>query len=130
MKKEAWNEPMLENILDLRSTSLTIARHRSVGIWPIYGGGWHCSWCFGPEGIRKKLLDAPKSDYPRFGDDVAKTTVDYIKRLIKHGKFILVHCLISLKSAFSAVHSGLHPKVHSAFATEKCISRMTLMDVT
>ena len=79
---------MLENILDLRSTSLTIARHRSVGIWPIYGGGWHCSWCFGPEGIRKKLLDAPKSDYPRFGDDVAKTTVDYIKRLIKHGKFI------------------------------------------
>ena len=60
--------------------------YRSVGIWPIYGAGWHCSWCFSPEGIRKKLLDAPKSDYPRFGDDVAKTTVDYIKRLIKHGQ--------------------------------------------
>ena len=22
--------------------------------------GWHCSWCFKPEGIRKKLLDAPR----------------------------------------------------------------------
>ena len=22
--------------------------------------GWHCSWCFRPDGIRKKLLDAPR----------------------------------------------------------------------
>ncbi len=48
------------------------------------------SWCFSPEGIRKKLLDAPKSDYPRYGDDVAKTQVDYIKRLIKHGILISI----------------------------------------
>ncbi len=26
----------------------------------IYDAGWHCSWCFQPEGIRAKLLDAPK----------------------------------------------------------------------
>ena len=63
--------------------------NRTVGLWDIYGAGWHCSWCFRPEGIRKKLLDAPKSDYPRYGDDMAKTTVEYIKRLIKHGKIIL-----------------------------------------
>ena len=25
--------------------------------------GWHCSWCFKPEGIRKKLLDAPRWFY-------------------------------------------------------------------
>jgi beta-1,4-mannosyl-glycoprotein beta-1,4-N-acetylglucosaminyltransferase len=62
------------------------ASNHSVGLWDIYDAGWHCSWCFSPEGIRKKLLDAPKSDYPRYGDDLAKTTVEYIKRLIKHGK--------------------------------------------
>ncbi len=27
---------------------------------PILDAGWHCSWCFKPEGIRAKLLDAPK----------------------------------------------------------------------
>jgi hypothetical protein len=46
------------------------------------------SWCFSPDGIQKKLLDAPKSDYPRYGDDPAKTQVAYIKRLIQHGKHI------------------------------------------
>ena len=34
--------------------------------------GWHCSWCFQPEGIRAKLLDAPNSDFPRYGSDKAK----------------------------------------------------------
>lgn len=51
----------------------------------VMDAGWHCSWCFKPEGIRSKLLDAPKSDYPRYGDDRARTTVSYIKRLIKNG---------------------------------------------
>jgi len=51
----------------------------------VMNAGWHCSWCFKPEGIRAKLLDAPHSDFPRYGDDKAKTTVSYIKRLIKHG---------------------------------------------
>lgn len=49
--------------------------------------GWHCSWCFQPEGIRAKLLDAPNSDFPRFGDDRARTNVAYIRRLIKHGLY-------------------------------------------
>ena len=25
----------------------------------VMNAGWHCSWCFKPEGIRAKLLDAP-----------------------------------------------------------------------
>ena len=49
--------------------------------------GWHCSWCFTPEGIRAKLLDAPNSDFPRYGNEKAKTSTAYIKRLIKHGIF-------------------------------------------
>jgi beta-1,4-mannosyl-glycoprotein beta-1,4-N-acetylglucosaminyltransferase len=48
--------------------------------------GWHCSYCFKPEGIRKKLLDAPLSDWPRWGDDPKKCSVDYIKLLIKNGQ--------------------------------------------
>lgn len=53
----------------------------------VLDAGWHCSWCFKPEGIREKLLDAPKSDYPRYGDDKAKSSVAYIRRLIKHGLY-------------------------------------------
>jgi len=53
--------------------------------------GWHCSWCFKPEGIRAKLLDAPNSDFPRFGDDRARTNVAYIRRLIKHGLYFNLH---------------------------------------
>ena len=48
--------------------------------------GWHCSYCFDPEGIRKKLLDAPLSDWPRWGDDPTKSSVEYIKTLIKNGQ--------------------------------------------
>ena len=48
--------------------------------------GWHCSYCFQPEGIRKKLLDAPLSDFPRWGDDPKKSNVEYIMKLIKNGQ--------------------------------------------
>lgn len=48
--------------------------------------GWHCSYCFDPEGIRKKLLDAPLSDWPRWGDDPEKSSVKYIRTLIKNGQ--------------------------------------------
>lgn len=27
--------------------------------------GYHCSWCYKPEGIRTKLLSAQKDDSPR-----------------------------------------------------------------
>ena len=48
--------------------------------------GWHCSYCFKPDGIRKKLLDAPLSDWPRWGDDPEKSSLIYIKKLIKNGQ--------------------------------------------
>ena len=49
--------------------------------------GWHCSYCFKPEGIRKKLLDAPQSDWPRWGDDARISSVPYIKKLIETGQY-------------------------------------------
>jgi len=63
------------------------SRNNTLGPLEINKSGWHCSWCFNPEGIRRKLLDAPNSDFPRFGDYPGKTQTKYIERLIKHGLY-------------------------------------------
>ena len=47
--------------------------------------GYHCSWCYDPEGIRTKLLSAQKHDKPRWGDYPEKTDVNYIAKLIRIG---------------------------------------------
>ncbi|XP_023319480.1 beta-1,4-mannosyl-glycoprotein 4-beta-N-acetylglucosaminyltransferase [Eurytemora carolleeae] len=60
---------------------------KEIGPLNVINGGWHCSWCFTPQGIRQKLIDAPKSDYPRFGDFPGKTDVSYIRKLIKEGVY-------------------------------------------
>ena len=44
------------------------AKGMSIEQMSVIDAGWHCSWCFQPQGIRAKLLDAPNSDFPRFGD--------------------------------------------------------------
>ena len=47
--------------------------------------GYHCSWCYTPEGIRTKLLSAQKDDKPRWGNYPEKTDVNYIAKLIRTG---------------------------------------------
>ena len=47
--------------------------------------GWHCSWCFPPEGIKTKLDWSQKSDKPRWGDDPKKKDIQYISGLVKTG---------------------------------------------
>jgi beta-1,4-mannosyl-glycoprotein beta-1,4-N-acetylglucosaminyltransferase len=47
--------------------------------------GYHCSWCYNPEGILTKLLSAQKHDSPRWGDFPVKTNVSYISKLIRTG---------------------------------------------
>lgn len=64
-----------------------IGNGTSIEQMSVVDAGWHCSWCFSPAGIRAKLLDAPNSDFPRFGDDRARTSTAYIRRLIKHGLY-------------------------------------------
>ena len=39
------------------------------------------------QGIHKKLVDAPFSDWPRFGDYPGKTEPKFIKRLIQNGLY-------------------------------------------
>ena len=59
------------------------SKGRKVRSWTISDdSGWHCSWCFEPEGILKKLYDAPRSDYPRWGDRPNVANIANIRRLI------------------------------------------------
>lgn len=52
---------------------------------PVHYAGWHCSWCFKPEGIYYKLISAQNGDFPRWGDFVEKRKLSYIKELIRTG---------------------------------------------
>ncbi|XP_018114325.1 beta-1,4-mannosyl-glycoprotein 4-beta-N-acetylglucosaminyltransferase isoform X2 [Xenopus laevis] len=56
----------------------------SVGS-PLHFAGWHCSWCFTPEGIYYKLISAQNGDFPRWGDYEDKRDLNYIRWLIKTG---------------------------------------------
>ena len=49
--------------------------------------GWHCSWCFKAEGILKKMQDAPRSDYPRWGDFPGIANITFIQGAIRDGLF-------------------------------------------
>ena len=76
---------------DLYTKADAFAKYKEMNedVLPLHipRSGWHCSWCFSPEGIRKKLLDAPNSDFPRYGDYPGKTEPKYIERLIKYGLY-------------------------------------------
>lgn len=56
----------------------------SVGS-PFHFAGWHCSWCFTPEGIHFKLISAQNGDFPRWGDYEDKRDLNYIRQLIRTG---------------------------------------------
>ncbi|XP_055367678.1 beta-1,4-mannosyl-glycoprotein 4-beta-N-acetylglucosaminyltransferase isoform X2 [Betta splendens] len=56
----------------------------SVGS-PVHFAGWHCSWCFKPEGIHFKLVSAQNGDFPRWGDYREKRDLSYIRKLIQSG---------------------------------------------
>lgn len=52
---------------------------------PFHFAGWHCSWCFSPEGIYLKLVSAQNGDFPRWGDYEEKRDLNYIRDLIRTG---------------------------------------------
>ncbi|KFO36661.1 Beta-1,4-mannosyl-glycoprotein 4-beta-N-acetylglucosaminyltransferase [Fukomys damarensis] len=52
---------------------------------PLHFAGWHCSWCFTPEGIYFKLVSAQNGDFPRWGDYEDKRDLNYIRSLIRTG---------------------------------------------
>ncbi|KAB5517628.1 hypothetical protein PHYPO_G00169360 [Pangasianodon hypophthalmus] len=52
---------------------------------PVHYAGWHCSWCFTPDGIYYKLISAQNGDFPRWGDYEEKRKLGYIRELIRTG---------------------------------------------
>lgn len=52
---------------------------------PVHYAGWHCSWCFTPDGIYYKLISAQNGDFPRWGDFEEKRKMSYIRELIRTG---------------------------------------------
>ncbi|KAM6972248.1 beta-1,4-mannosyl-glycoprotein 4-beta-N-acetylglucosaminyltransferase [Aplochiton taeniatus] len=52
---------------------------------PFHFAGWHCSWCFTPQGIHFKLISAQNGDFPRWGDYEDKRDLNYIRDLIRTG---------------------------------------------
>lgn len=78
-------QPLLTKVLNY------ITRGYKFQLWNIGGighyAGFHCSWCYPPEGIRQKLMDAQKDDKPRWGDYPEKLNLKYISSLIADGSW-------------------------------------------
>lgn len=76
---------------DPRLTSLTENLQSLVNPWTLGSyrryAGWHCSWCFPPNGIQIKLISAINADKPRWGDYPEKRNLTYIENLIRFGKW-------------------------------------------
>ncbi|KAI3384861.1 hypothetical protein SNEBB_010003 [Seison nebaliae] len=80
-------------INSLKSKELCRSRRRSpdtvmFGIGnENYFSGFHCSWCFNPEGLRVKLVSAQNGDFPRWGDFPEKLERKYLECLIEKREY-------------------------------------------
>lgn len=77
-----------DKIIMFQAYKESSAETTKVKAWTISEhSGWHCSWCFVPEGILKKMEDAPMSDYPRWGDRPDVANIPNIRKLIGQGSY-------------------------------------------
>ena len=81
LRRNVWNNDLLKEKFKNYTKPI---KEWDIGKLGHYAG-YHCSWCYTPEGIRTKLLSAQKHDKPRWGDYPEKTNVTYISNLIKTG---------------------------------------------
>ncbi|TRY71144.1 hypothetical protein TCAL_09420, partial [Tigriopus californicus] len=84
LRRNVYEEPELAARQKKYAQSSHGVREWTAGTVGHYAG-FHCSWCYSPEGIRTKLLSAQKHDSPRWGDYPEKTNVTYIAGLIRSG---------------------------------------------
>ena len=85
MRRNVWKDDLLlKNV-----QKYTAKTGRPIKGWNVgrldHFAGYHCSWCYTPEGIKTKLLSAQKHDKPRWGDYPEKTNLTYIASLIRTG---------------------------------------------
>ena len=83
-RRNVWDNSLLKDKVTNYTSSGHVIKQWDIGTIDHYAG-YHCSWCYSPEGIRTKLLSAQKHDSPRWGDYPEKTDVKYIAGLIKTG---------------------------------------------
>ena len=66
-------------------------KHEQPQVWTLgnspHYAGFHCSWCYRPEGIRTKLASAQRHDKPRWGDYPQKMEISYIESLVRDGQW-------------------------------------------
>ena len=84
LRRNVWESDLLKEKLKNYTQSGHTIKEWEIGKLGHFAG-YHCSWCYSPEGIRTKLLSAQKHDKPRWGDYPEKTDLKYIADLIKTG---------------------------------------------
>ena len=85
MRRNVWKEKLLgKEVATYQNKTGARIRPWEVGKLDHFGG-YHCSWCYDPEGIRTKLMSAQADDKPRWGDYPEKTNLTYIAKLIETG---------------------------------------------
>ena len=84
LRQNAWADSLFKEQLSNFTQSHDQPREWTLGDSHHYAG-FHCSWCYRPEGIRTKLASAQRHDKPRWGDFQEKMDLDYIESLIMTG---------------------------------------------
>ena len=80
--------PFVERLVEYRRPGSIATRKWNIGnVGQALFAGFHCSWCYDPEGIRLKLVSAQKNDKPRWGDYPEKLDPQYIGSLVDKGWF-------------------------------------------
>ncbi|XP_068246446.1 uncharacterized protein [Palaemon carinicauda] len=85
-KERAWEHPQLEDNLNRYREEGHLVKNWIVGSVDHYAG-WHCSWCFSPSGIVRKMNSAQANDKPRWGDYPEKKNITYIISRIWKGRW-------------------------------------------
>jgi beta-1,4-mannosyl-glycoprotein beta-1,4-N-acetylglucosaminyltransferase len=78
-------EPLLSRVETYKKSGHPV-KEWNIGEVGAYAG-FHCSWCYSPEGIKLKLMSAQKDDKPRWGDFPDKLDLGYISGLIQNGRW-------------------------------------------
>ena len=103
LRRNVWESDLLKDKLKNYTQSGHTIKEWEIGKLGHFAG-YHCSWCYSPEGIRTKLLSAQKHDKPRWGDYPEKTDLNYIAELIKTGGWFF-STLLSLAQLCSTLLS-------------------------
>jgi len=84
LRRNVWAHSLLKDRLANFTQSHNKPKEWTLGNSPHYAG-FHCSWCYSPEGIRTKMASAQRHDKPRWGDFPEKMDLEYIESLVSNG---------------------------------------------